>query len=740
MQHHQFPVFSLRLSGRWPLRLLALYLLLQSHLSFGQQTITLADLFERRTFAEESVYGINWMKDGRYYTSLENNSIVKYDVTTGQSVEVLVDGNALRPIVSIQDYSFSADERQILIQSGIEPIYRRSYKADYYLLEKGSDTLRPLSAAGKQSYATFSPDGQFVAFVRENNLFYVRLTDMQEIQVTTDGKQNELIHGSTDWVYEEEFSFAQAFYWSPDSKKIAYQSFDEREVPVFNMPLWKNGALYPSDYLFKYPKAGEKNAVVSLTVFHLDGEKKVKVDVGTETDMYVPRVQWTQNPEQLSFIRLNRLQNHLELFHAEAGTGASRLALSEKSETYVDIDFCDDLTYLKDGKHFIYSSEADGHKHLYLYEMSGRMVRQLTTGNWEVNKFLGINEALKTPVLYYTSKEDSPLENALWQIDLTGKKKTRLSTQRGNNSVNMSPDFSYYIHYHKNTTTPALVQLYKTDKNQLVKTLVDNAALLERIRPYRLSAKEMFSFKASHGETLNGYMLKPANFDPAKKYPVLMFQYSGPGSQQVMNDWAGGQYFWHQMLAQKGYLIAVVDGRGTGGRGRAFKHTTYGQLGRYETEDQIEAAKYLGTLPYIDAARIGIWGWSYGGYMSSLCILLGADYFKAAIAVAPVTNWRYYDTIYTERYLKRPQDNPDGYDDNSPVQHVHRLKGKYLLIHGTADDNVHFQNAVALQSALIKAGKQFESFYYPDRNHGIYGGNTRYHLFEMMTRFIEQNL
>ncbi|MBB6462132.1 S9 family peptidase [Flammeovirga kamogawensis] len=708
--------------------------------TFAQtKEISLENIWAEYKFYPKSVNAVRWMKAGQFYTKLSSNKIIKNDVTTGQEVETILDGSTLSPQVSIGDYVFSADEKQVLLMTEKESIYRRSFKAEYYVYDFTSKKLSKLSENGKQSYATFSPNGKKVAFARENNMFVVDLSSMEETQLTTDGKFNHIINGSADWVYEEEFSMAKAFFWAPDSKKIAYQTFNETEVPEYNMQIWGN--LYPQDYKFKYPKAGEKNSVVSVSIIDLENNNTHKsVDIGSETDIYIPRVQWTADAAVLSIIRMNRLQNKLEILHANATSGESKVILSEQSKTYVDMDYCDDLTYLKDGKHFIYTSEMSGYKHIYLYTVEGKMVRQITNGEWEVSELVGINEASKKAVIYYISNEVAPLDRDFYAIDIYGKKKARLSTKNGQTHVNMSNDFSYYISKHSSSEEVATTSLYKTNKNQLIKVLEDNAAFKELIAEYGFVGKEHFTFTTEDNIELYGYMLKPANFDANKKYPVLMFQYSGPGSNQVANSWGGGNFAWHQMLTQKGYIVCVVDGRGTGSRGRDFKHTTYAQLGKLEALDQIQTAKWLGNQNYVDAGRIGIWGWSFGGYMTSLCMFTGADYFKMGIAVAPVTTWRYYDTIYTERYLKTPQDNPTGYDDNSPIHHTDKLKGKFLLIHGTGDDNVHVQNAIDLSNALIKSGKQFNEFFYPNRNHGIYGGNTRLHLYVQMTNFVMDNL
>jgi len=717
-----------------------IFLFIVSSSLFAQKNFTLSDIFEKGTFRQQSVAGVNWMNDGKYYSAQEENDIIKYDVTTGQKVETIVKGSDLSPTISYVDYSFSADEKKILFTTNFESIYRRSFKANYYVYDIATKQLRELSKGGKQSYATFSPDGSKVAFCRDNNLFINDLQSNIETQITNDGKWNFTINGSTDWVYEEEFGFAQAFFWSPDGGKIAYYTFDESKVKEYNMQLWKNGALYPEDYKFKYPKAGELNSEIAISIYDVKGGKSAKVDIGTEKDIYIPRIKWTNNSNTLAVLRMNRLQNKQEILHADAATGATKVALTEESPQYLEADFFDDVVYLKDGKHFIYSSEKSGFKHLYLYDISGKMIRHITSGNWEVVSFFGIDEKPKNAILYFTSTEASPSERQFYSIDIQGKNKKKLSAEKGTNTPNLSKDFKYYMLYHSSAQSPLRVTLWETAKNSMVKELKNNNALIDKYKEYGITTREFFQFKTPDGVDLNGYMLKPAGFDATKKYPVLMFVYGGPGSQNVADAWGGNRDLWHNSLTQEGYIVACIDNRGTGFRGAAFKKITYANLGKYEVQDQIEGAKYLGGLSYIDKSRIGIWGWSYGGYMSSLLMTLGADYFKAGIAVAPVTNWRYYDSVYTERYLQRPQDNADGYDNYSPVTHADKLKGAYFLIHGTGDDNVHFQNAVSMQNALIKAGKQYQSFYYPDRNHGIYGGNTTMHLYKMMTDFVLKNL
>lgn len=721
------------------MRLLLLLFFVTSSLH-AQTNITIDDLVARNTFAQRSVYGINWMKDGKFYTSQAGNKIIRYDVATGQAVETLFDGDASQPRIEIDSYHLNSNEQALLILTNRESIYRRSFKGDYYLYDRPTKTLKKVSQGGKQSYATFSPDGTRIAFVRDNNLFVTETATLQETQITTDGQRNAIINGSTDWVYEEELSFAQAFYWSPDSRKIAYYRFDESNVREFNMQKWNQGALYPADYRFKYPKAGEANSVVEIWLYEVASGKKVKADIDEEKDIYIPRVTWTANPNVLSVRRMNRLQNTLELLHTDATTGQSTVILTEKRDTYYDIDYTDELIYLADGKQFILSSERSGYKHFYLYQINGALVGPITAGEWEATQLVGADEKSKT--LYYISTEGNYQNRSFYSVTFDGKKKTKLSKEDGNHSINMSDDFQFYIDYFSHAEQPLTVSLYRTKGNALVKVLENNDGLRAKLSEYGIVKKEFFKYPAADGNTqLDGYLLKPVKMEAGKKYPVLVFQYSGPRSTNTLNVFGGGQnFFWHQMLVQRGIVVAVLDTRGTGSRGEQFAKQTYKQLGKMETEDLVAGGKYLAALPFVDGARLGIWGWSYGGYTTSLVMTKGAGTYKVGIAGAPVTTWRYYDNIYTERFLQRPQDNPSGYDDNSPLTHAAKLQGHFLLIHGTGDDNVHFQNSVALQEALIQAGKQFRSHFYPDQAHGFRGVKVNHHRLTLMTEFLLEKL
>ena len=578
---------------------------------------------------------------------------------------------------------------------------------------------------------TLSPDASKVAFVHNNNMYVKDLSNGAVKQITTDGVKNQIINGITDWVYEEEFGFVRAFEWNTNGSKLAFIRFDEREVPEFSMDIYGNG-LYPTQQVFKYPKAGEANSNVSLHVY--DISSKETVTVALDNPYYIPRIKWTNESNILSVRTLNRHQNELDLIFYNAANNTSELILKETDKAYVDVT--DDLTFLADNS-FIWTSEKSGHNHIYHYSKTGKLINQVTSGNWEVTSYYGYD--VKSKQIFYQSVENGSIIRDVYTIGLNGKNKKRLSAEIGTNSAKFSANFSLFINTYSSITTPPRYTLHRSKDGKMLKEIVNNTPVLEKLMEFGVTPKE-FSTISVNGYDLNMWTIKPNDFNPDKKYPVLMFQYSGPGSQQVANRWYSGNDYWHFMLAQQGYIVVCVDGRGTGFKGAKFKKITQKELGKFEVEDQIAAAKKLGELPYVDANRIGIWGWSYGGFMSSNAILKGNEVFKAAIAVAPVTSWRFYDTVYTERYMTTPQENPSGYDQNSPIYHVDKLKGNYLLIHGSADDNVHVQNTMVMIEALVQANKQFEWAIYPDKNHGIYGGNTRIQLYTKMTEFLKENL
>jgi len=716
---------------------LSIFVLFLSLTVFGQKKQLTNEAIWNWEFSQETLASIHPLHTESAYTVIEVDyrnrqaKIVMYDYATAKEIAVLVDSSSSAKIPFFTDYSFSKDEQKILLETEVERIYRRSKRATYYVYDRQSKSTDFLFG-GKVQEARFSPDGKKVAFVYQRNLYVKDLAQNTVKQITEDGSEH-IINGLTDWVYEEEFGFVRAFDWSADSNSIAFMRFDETDVPEFSMDIYGQD-LYQYPYTFKYPKAGEKNAKVSLHHYQLSSGSLDEITLGDEAPYYVPRMQFAPQNNRLIVQSMNRLQNNLKLWEVDTASNAAKVLLEETSDTYVDIH--DNLRFLAKGD-FIWSSERSGYNHLYHYNSDGSLKRQITKGPWEVTRFFGVNP--KTKELYYASVEQSSIERVVYSIGLNGKKKRTLSPNKGTNGVAFSADYRYYIHTYEDANTPRIYTLRDTKTAKVVREIEDNSALVEKLADYNLVEKE-FSTLEINGEELNMYLLKPKDFDPTKEYPLLMFQYSGPGSQSVANRWNGQRDYWHQLLVQKGYLVACVDGRGTGFKGADFKKMTYKELTKYETEDQIAAAKALGALPYIDASRIGIWGWSYGGHMSTNCILKGNDVFAMAIAVAPVTNWRFYDTIYTERFMRTPQENPTGYDDNSPLNYAHLLKGKYLLIHGSGDDNVHVQNTMRMVEALVQANKQFEWMIYPDKNHGIYGGNTSRHLYEKMTTFIENNL
>ncbi len=720
-----------------------LILLLVANAAFSQtkKVANLEDIYKKGVFAARTVVGLRSMKDGKTYVSVETDPVTKLryvaknNYSDGKVSSVLfteADLNFQGTTLPIST-NFNHDESKVLIPKDEEQIYRHSTRANYFVYDLKSKKITPVSSVGKQLFATFSPDGNKVGFIRDNNIFVKDLVSGQEKKITSDGKINSIINGGTDWVYEEEFAFTTAFFWSPDSKKIAYYKFNETEVAEFSLTMFES--LYPSTYKFKYPKAGEKNSVLSIHIYDLINSSTKNIDIGTEKDQYIPRIKWTNSPNTLCILRMNRGQNNLEYLFADVATGLSKVVHTEKDKAYIDVN--DDLNFLSNGKQFVITSRSDGYNHIYLFDISGKLINQITKGAWEVSTLYGLDEA--NGKIYYQSTERSPLQRDIYSISLDGSEKKQISIASGTNKATFSSDFSYYILDHSSAKSPAYITL-NDHTGKVLRVLEDNARLKHIGDDYLLSLKEFFSFNTSEGVQLNGYMIKPANFDPSKKYPVLMYVYGGPGSQNVADSWGGSHVTWFNYLSQQGYIITCVDNRGTGFRGSAFEKSTYKNLGKLETVDQIEAAKWLAKQPYIDPARIGIWGWSYGGYMSSLAATKGQGIFKMSIAVAPVTSWRYYDSIYTERYLQTPQENPGGYDENSPINFAKDLQGKFLLVHGTGDDNVHFQNSVMFSEALIQANKPFEQAFYPNKAHNISGGNTTLHLYGKLTDFVKANL
>lgn len=701
--------------------------------------VTLDEIWASGKFSADYVWGQRSMNDGEHYTTSEGGKIIKNSYSTGEQIAVIFDpSNFTKEKLSVSDYQFSADESKLLLASETEAIYRHSSRSNYYIYSITNSTLSPLTdlSKGKQRLAEFSPSGDKVAFVRKNNLFSVE--NGVETKITSDGETNKIINGATDWVYEEEFGFDKGFYWSPKGDRLGFYRMDESEVKEFQMAMY--GELYPEQYKFKYPKAGEKNSDVSIHVYDFNSGKTRLVNTGKEKDIYYPRIQWSLSNDGLCIMRLNRHQNHLEflltdLTQKNLGDINPNKIYDEKSDTYIEIN--DNLTFMDDNKCFLWNSSKDGYNHLYLFDIVGNQKAQLTSGNWDVIEYLGVDE--NKGMFYYSSSEVSPMEQHIYKKGISKRVKEKLSIKSGVNSASFSKGYKYFVINNSSANTPASFALFNS-KGKEIRTLLDNAALQSTLETYNLTPKEFFTFENTNGDELNCWMIKPANYDPTKKYPVYVNIYGGPGHNTVMDSFDGRNYLWHQLLSQAGYYVISCDPRGTMYRGKEFFHSTYLQMGKYETEDFIDLAKHLKTWEDVDDDRIGIQGWSYGGYMASNCITQGADDYSMAIAVAPVTNWKYYDSIYTERFMRTPQENKDGYENNSPINHVEKLKGKYFLIHGSADDNVHYQNTMEMINALVANNKQFDLFIYPDRNHGIYGGYTRLHLFTMMRDYIFENL
>lgn len=715
----------------------------------AQQKVSLEDV-AKGTYRAENIYGIKPMLDGNYYTqiSADKKRIVKYSFKTGKEVATVFDVNTAREcnFKEFDDYIMSPDEKLILIQTETKPIYRRSFTAVYYIYNVQNNKLEPLSNNGPQQAPLFSPDGFQIAFVRNNNIYLVKLLfGNSESQVTKDGEFNKVLNGIPDWVYEEEFGFNRAFEFSADSKMIAYIRFDESKVPMYSFP-WYKGlapekkeyATYPGEYRYKYPKAGEVNSTVTVHTYDIKSHVTRQMDLPLDADGYIPRIKFTSDPEKLAIMTLNRHQDRFDLYMANPRSGLCKLTIRENAPQYIKEQAYSNIAFYPEN--IVLMSERDGYNHLYLYTIGGNLVKQITKGKFEVKDFLGWDR--NRNIFYYSSNEESPLRSAVYKIDAKGKK-TKLSVRTGTNTAIFNSTLTYYINKFSNLSTPTLITV-NDNKGKELATLMDNAKLKKQIAGLNMPTKEFFKFKTTEGVELNGWMMKPANFDPNKKYPVIMHQYSGPGSQEVLDNWGVGSFrdggMFEAYMCDKGYIMVCVDGRGTGGRGAEFEKCTYLFLGVKESHDQVEAARYLNGLPYIDGSRIGIWGWSFGGYNTLMSMSEGTPIFKAGVAIAPPTDWRFYDSVYTERFMRTPKENGDGYQAGSAIQRAPKLHGKLLLIHGSADDNVHFQNSAEYSEALVQAGIQFDMQVYTNRNHSITGGNTRTHLMHRVAGFFIQNL
>ena len=679
-------------------------------------------------YRTEFIYGINSMKDGEHYTVLEKDGIVKYSYKTGKKIETILEAK-------IQDYTFSHDESKVLVLNEQQPIYRHSFLGKYHVVNLSKNgKITALNNGNWVQEPKFSPDGRFVAFISENNLYYQDLSSEKITQITFDGEKNKIIYGLADWVYEEEFGHADMYQWTKNSESLVFVKFDESQVKEMNMQVF-NGNLYPQDFRFKYPKAGEENSKVSVYAYDLILNKSTQINLANFETYYIPQVFQTSQPNEIAIATSNRHQNKLEIIKINTKNYSTKKILTETDAAWIETDNLS-LEFLEDNS-FLWASERDGFRHFYWYTPDGKLKKQITKGNWEITDYYGFNPK-NSEILVQTTEKGST-NRVVSKINIKTGKKQIISELNGTNNADFSKSFQYFINTHSSAEQPNTYTL-RDFNGKTLRELQNNNSALKKLQSDGFVTKEFFQIPNKNGDQMNAWMIKPKDFSPNKKYPVLMYQYSGPGSQQVSNAWDGRNTIWFNLLAQKGYIVLCVDGRGTGYRGTKYKKATYKNLGKFEIEDQIAAAQWIGSQSFVDAGRIGIFGWSFGGYMASLAMTKGADVFKVGIAVAPVTTWRYYDTIYTERYLQTPQENPQGYDENSPINFADLMKGKYLLIHGTADDNVHYQNAVDMTEALIQKNKEFEFMTYPDKNHGIYGGNTRLHLHQKMTDFILNNL
>ena len=722
------------------LPLFILILLVALNLRAQKRDIILTDIWQSGKFAQQGIDELQSTADGNHYTSVKDTNnmeyLIKYNYATGNATDTLLTTTDIKKAIgkgmTIQTYDLGPGEKSILIGTKGERIYRHSTAFNYYVWDKEKKTLTPLMDKEKEIYATISPDGNMVAFIYKSNLYIKNLADNKVTQVTKDDS-NEVFNGISDWVYEEEFALTRSYFWSPDSKSIAYYHFDDSKVTTFSMNEYHD-SLYPTVYSFKYPKAGTTNPTISVHVYQVTSGKLVDIKAPGNYE-YTPRVVWTKDPNTLSVQYMDRHQDTLVLALANAITGTAKIILTEGSKTYIDIN--DALTFINNNKEFIWEDDNNGYDHLYRYSIEGKLINPITNGQWDVMEIKGIDE--KTHTIFYISSETSAIDRDVYSVTWDGKTKKKLSEKTGFNDADFSSSYHYYINTFSEANRPNKITLHNIDGKQL-RVLEDNRVLEDTLKNFNISPQTFFTFTTSQGINLNGTIILPTHFDSTKKYPVLMFVYGGPGSNTVNNEWGGPNYMWYQMLAEKGYIIASVENRGTQARGSEFKKCTYMHLGKNEVVDQIEAAKYMASKSCVDATRIGIWGWSYGGTMAALCISKGAKYFKTAISVAPVIDWSFYDSIYTERYMRTPQENHDGYWESSPINFANKVKGHYLLIHGTGDDNVHFQNSIEWIRALQKNNVPFSLMIYPDKNHSIYGGNTRLYLYNEMTDFISNNL
>ncbi len=687
-----------------------------------------------------SVYGIESMKDGESYTVLSGNKVIKYSYKTGEILDTVVDFSSTDIPTDIEGYSFSDDENKILFYDQTTNLYRHSFFADYKVYDIATRRTYPLPGS-QQRMATLSPDGKMAAYIEGNNIYVIDLNTNDITQITADGDINHILNGVPDWVYEEEFGIDKCYEFSPDGKYLAYIKYDESDVKSYTLQYYADlqedynpRANYPVNYEYKYPKVGEANSKVSVHVYEFATGKTLTADLGAEADIYVPKIQWTAQDGVLAISRMNRLQNTLDLLSFDTKTQQTKTFFTMKEPQYIEESVVKSVKYLKDGKSFLIQSEQDGHRNIYRYGMDGRLINAVTSGDKEVTESLGCDPSEKK--VYFTAVGDNSTQVAVYSADINGKNRRKLSTQDGTNQPQFSKNFKYYLNFFSNAQTPLTVTVCD-NTGKAIRTVLDNNALADRLKQYGGINKRFFEWSNRNGDRLNAYMITPPDFDSTKRYPVLVVGYNGPNYNEVNDDF---QFDWYNLLAQKGVIVACTDTRGTGRKGEQFRKCTYGQLGNLETQDLADYNKYLASQPYIDGSRIGIWGWSYGGFMTLSVLTRTPGLYKLGVAIAPVTSWEYYDNIYTERYMGLPQQNTKGYKDNAPLKYADALEGKLLLAFGSADDNVHPQNSMVFAEALVQADKDFEMMQFTNKNHGIYGGNTTLYLYGKFVRFILENL
>ena len=710
--------------------------------------ITLKDV-TGKTFTPKYITGVDPIKGTDRYASISNDGrqIIEYAFKTGNQTRVLFDiaNTHGESIKQLDGYTLSPDGKRMLIQTNTHKIYRRSFTADYYIYTIQSRKLEKLSTGGPQQIPTWSPDGNQIAFVRDNNIFLVKLLyDNAESQITKDGKFNEIINGVPDWVYEEEFSTNRSLCFTADSRMLCWIKYDERKVKEYSLqlfmgshPTMKANEVYPGTYTYKYPKAGEDNSIVSVWSYEIQTHKTNRLQVPLEGDGYIPRIKSTNDANRIIVFTMNRHQDVLNLYAVNPRTTLSQLLIKEQGDKYVKEEAMEGITIGQNS--ILLPSDRDGYMHLYLYNMNGSLIRKIGDGNYDITSIYGYDET--TGDVYYQAASINTHDRQIFVSHKNGKTE-RLTDTNGWNKAIFSGDYKYFLNTWSNYNTPYVFTI-RDNKGKVLSTPVDNKELKEKVKTYGFNGRETFSFTTSEGVKLDGWMVKPKDFDTNKKYPVILFQYSGPGSQQVNDAWNAGSMgnggAFDYYLAQQGFIVVCVDGRGTGGRGAAFEKCTYLRIGELESRDQVETALWLGKQSYIDKERIGIWGWSFGGFNTLMSMSEGRPVFKAGVAVAPPTNWRYYDTIYTERYMRTPKENGSGYATN-PIQRANALHGALLICHGMADDNVQPQNTMEYTEALIQADKDFKENIYTNRNHGIYGGNTRIHLLRQISNWFIEHL